>query len=158
MDKTCRECSETKPISEFPKLGGGRYRPYCKVCYNVKQAEYREKNRDRLRSQWREASRRYYEDKDPQLIRRVKRHGITVDEYESLLESQGGTCAICGASDNLVIDHCHDRLEVRGILCDPCNRGLGCFADSTGSLMAAIVYLTNPPASGIITKTPRGTQ
>lgn len=33
--KTCRECGETKSVSEFHKVSGGKsYHSYCKVCHS----------------------------------------------------------------------------------------------------------------------------
>lgn len=148
--KICRQCDERKPLSQFPGVGGGRKRPDCKVCYNKKQAEYREKNRERLQEQWRTASNKYYEDKSPAFRRRLNRHGITEQEYNALVKEQGGKCAICSTKDDLVIDHCHDTLRVRGILCNSCNKALGYLKDSLDSLEAAKSYLTKPPAYDII--------
>lgn len=74
-----------------------------------------------------------------------KSYGITLEEYDKLLESQGGGCAICGGKDErfkfLPVDHCHKTKKVRGLLCQHCNRGLGYFRDSPELLRAAIAYL-----------------
>jgi len=73
-----------------------------------------------------------------------KAYGMTVEERDTLLASQGGRCAICGAYDVEVwhVDHCHDSGTVRGMLCPPCNLGLGHFHDDPARLKAAIIYLT----------------
>lgn len=74
-----------------------------------------------------------------------RRFGITSDEYDSMLESQGGVCAICGEADptgrRLAVDHNHETGEVRGLLCIRCNRGIGNFKDSPALLQAAAEYL-----------------
>lgn len=72
--------------------------------------------------------------------------GITLAEYNSMLEQQGGCCAICGKdsranSKRLAVDHCHKTNRVRGLLCSPCNQALGIFKDSTQLLTSAINYL-----------------
>lgn len=39
-----------------------------------------------------------------------KRFGITLAEYDAILEEQGGCCAICGApplKNRLAVEHCH---------------------------------------------------
>lgn len=63
-----------------------------------------------------------------------------------LFEEQGGLCAICKAPEaldrTLSLDHCHETGEIRGLLCNACNVGLGCFRDSPDKLIAASEYLT----------------
>lgn len=53
--------------------------------------------------------------------------GITLVEYDRLLETQGYACALCQAKPikNLCIDHSHSTGKIRGLLCGPCNRILG---------------------------------
>ena len=70
-------------------------------------------------------------------------YGITAEQVASLFETQGGSCAICGASlfDTCHVDHCHTSKKVRGLLCRQCNHGLGKFNDSTDILLNAIAYL-----------------
>lgn len=78
-----------------------------------------------------------------------KFYGMTIEEYDALLAAQGGVCAIClnPPTDDrqLVVDHDHETNEVRGLLCDGCNTGLGRFFDSVDQLRVAINYLLNPP-------------
>jgi predicted Fe-S protein YdhL (DUF1289 family) len=68
------------------------------------------------------------------------------EEYETLLEKQNGVCAICGISaeeltKKLIVDHNHETLKVRGLLCWSCNSGLGFFKDNQAHLAMAIEYL-----------------
>jgi len=59
-----------------------------------------------------------------------------------LLQEQDWKCAICGKeSDKWCLDHEHDTEMVRGVLCIPCNVGLGCFLDDPEILQDAIFYL-----------------
>lgn len=69
-----------------------------------------------------------------------KRYGITVEEFNVMAASG---CNICGSKPTrrLHVDHCHSTGRVRGVLCDPCNRGLGCFEDDRGRIAKAIEYL-----------------
>ena len=68
------------------------------------------------------------------------------DDYEFLFISQNGKCAICGKvqeelGKSLAVDHNHETMEVRGLLCASCNLGLGAFSDSPILLKNAIRYL-----------------
>lgn len=75
-----------------------------------------------------------------------RRYGITIAERDAILKKQGGKCAICrrpikpGKATH--VDHCHKSKKVRGILCAPCNVGLGHFDHSITKLAAAIQYLS----------------
>lgn len=77
-------------------------------------------------------------------------YGITRNQYEELLEKQGGKCAICGGAgfkmrvhhwSSLVVDHDHKTGEVRGLLCHNCNRGIGLLQDSPDVCISAANYL-----------------
>lgn len=157
------------------KDGTPKYQSYCRKCANKRRAargaspdlrsaierRYRETNREVLAQ--RQRTRR---EANPQLkIEDADRHlwrkyGITRGEWESLFELQGGCCAICGVPlqpgprlrtdpvmGKVCVDHCHDTGMVRGLLCDPCNKGLGSFRDNPDLLANAIKYLTQerPP-------------
>ena len=53
-------------------------------------------------------------------------YGISIEEYESMLESQSGLCAICAEpGQKLFVDHNHQTGKVRGLLCPSCNGALG---------------------------------
>jgi hypothetical protein len=74
-------------------------------------------------------------------------YGITLADYNDMLEAQDYKCAICRNEDEvegrrLAIDHCHTSGKVRGLLCGKCNRGLGLFYDNQELLSNAIKYLT----------------
>lgn len=85
-------------------------------------------------------------------------YGITVEEYEAILESQGGVCYIClranGRTRRLSVDHDHKigsgRQAVRGLLCRPCNNLLGHLRDNRTAFLRAIDYLDSPPAHHVI--------
>jgi hypothetical protein len=75
---------------------------------------------------------------------RIRSYGITVEEYDEMLESQGGGCYICGIGPvgrALDIDHDHRTGKVRGLLCSNHNRALGLLGDDPDLLLAAHTYL-----------------
>ncbi len=78
-----------------------------------------------------------------------KMFGISLDEYEAMLVSQGGVCAICGgvqkAGASLCVDHCHVTERIRGLLCHRCNRAIGFFEDNKDLLTRAVSYLRSQP-------------
>lgn len=81
--------------------------------------------------------------------------GITQDQYEELLEKQGGRCAGCGAHQgdqtgrSLSVDHDHECCPgskscgdcVRGLLCVRCNVALGYLRDDVETLKNLTEYL-----------------
>jgi hypothetical protein len=82
--------------------------------------------------------------------------GITLEEYNLMVESQGGVCAICGGKNftrhkgthnnkavavSLAVDHDHKTGQIRGLLCNACNTSLGKFKDDPVLLRKAIKYL-----------------
>ena len=82
---------------------------------------------------------------------RLKKFGLTVEQYETMLAAQGYRCAICRTDDPGVgkekrrgswnVDHDHATCEVRGLLCRGCNVALGAVRDSVTTLVAMIEYL-----------------
>lgn len=137
--KLCANCAEMKPLDQFspaPRTRSG-LNSYCKPCQNAKQRECTERldtperRAERLERRWRST---------------VESHGITVDRYYELLDIQGGTC-ICGCPNpqpngkRLAVDHDHQTGEVRGILCEWCNRALGYAKDRPEVLRMLADYL-----------------
>ena len=75
------------------------------------------------------------------------KYKITSEDYDLLLEEQGGLCAICRGAEPKTphgfwhVDHCHTRGDVRGLLCSSCNTGIGHFFDQPDVLIRAAEYL-----------------
>lgn len=115
--KICTKCKEFKELEEFHKnhtRSSGR-ESQCKVCIQ------RPSSRKRKLTQ---------------------RYNITEVEYDSLLLKQENKCKICHIYLNRPhLDHDHTSKRIRGILCQSCNIGLGCFKDNLQSLRDAIKYL-----------------
>lgn len=66
-------------------------------------------------------------------------YGITVEEYNSMWEAQGGKCAICGDDGTLDTDHSHETGKVRALLCRRCNLVVGLL--EKGAVTQALEYL-----------------
>lgn len=110
--------------------------------------EWGKENREWLRSYAQTPKRRQLQKRQTMNANLKALYGITVDEYDAMLEKQNGRCAICGRteghgkrSERLCVDHCHDTGKIRQLLCKPCNTGLGCFGDDVDKLYAAVEYL-----------------
>lgn len=134
---TCPNCKETKPVSEFP---GTRKGQWCKECKKHYARDYYRARRAENPTYGREAQRKSV----------LKRYGLSLEDFNRMLEEQDGKCAICskppGTTDGvdrnrLVIDHSHATGKARALLCDFCNRGLGIFFDDPALLVAAADYL-----------------
>jgi hypothetical protein len=86
---------------------------------------------------------------------RNRRHfyRLTEERFQALWEHQRGVCAIClrpleeGKKTGVHVDHCHSTGAVRGLLCGPCNSGIGHLGDSAVRVAAALEYLRLPPAT-----------
>lgn len=147
--KTCRICQEVKPLTEFSKKKDNRdgLQGACKPCMRAKGREDYAKNREarqRKRQEWRDANPTYFLARDLQRF-----YGLTLEQYDALLASQGGVCACCGSADpagrsdnnRFHVDHDHRTGKVRGLLCHKCNTGLGMLGDDVEGLTAALAYL-----------------
>lgn len=74
----------------------------------------------------------------------LKHHyGMTIEQYEAMLERQGGLCASCGDPFEKTphVDHNHETGVVRELLCGPCNLAVGHLKDSAPRAMALALYL-----------------
>ena len=73
---------------------------------------------------------------------RCRTYNISREELEAL---NTGVCGICGTTESgyydFHIDHDHETGEIRGLLCNTCNLGLGHFKDNPALLEAAVQYL-----------------
>lgn len=142
--KICNSCKKEKSIEEYHFLNveQQKRKNTCKQCQAAYFKKYKEQNQPRLRSKWREASKKYYTPTNSRK-RLLAKYGLTQERYNELYELQDGRCAICDRAITLVIDHCHETLEVRGLLCNSCNLGIGYFEDNITRMSLAIKYLNN---------------
>ena len=154
--KKCPKCGQFKPGEEFgrnrSRLDGLSWA--CRECSRAMEAEDRRRNPERAEKNRARLAAMYAGDHDRYLnYSYTSRFGITLAEYEALLQKQGGRCAICGTKPNgerLAVDHDHACCPgkrscgkcVRGLLCGHCNRGLGHFNDREALLARALAYLS----------------
>ena len=142
--KKCYTCGELKPLSEFHKRKDSKdgHQGYCKLCNLAKVKKWQADNPEQHQDNW----KRHTANNDL-LVRKARRYNIDVAELQFLIKRANGVCEICKREPIkwLVVDHCHDSLKVRGILCEKCNQALGLFGDSVETLKNAIDYLGREP-------------
>lgn len=147
--KQCNVCKEFKPLSDFHKNksrpDGLRYS--CKNCTNKRNRKWLDKKRKSMscdeyskmrKSNWCKSN-----------------YGITLEEFNELLDFQGGVCAIClqpetrkekGKIKSLCIDHNHKLPKghpeyVRGLLCFNCNTAIGSLKDNPELMRRSADYV-----------------
>jgi len=138
--RLCNNCKIKKVDTDFPFRKDGRYYSPCKECRRKYQREYVKRipdpypDKKKYKSRWRAYSLK-------------ADYGLSLEEYNKILDKQGGVCAIClnpcTSGKNLGVDHCHKTNKIRGLLCQSCNTGLGKFRDNRKLLNKAISYLWN---------------
>ena len=69
------------------------------------------------------------------------KHRFRLTREDRAMLDANKECQICGDTEKLHIDHCHDTNKIRGYLCSTCNHGLGLFYDNVELLEKAIQYL-----------------
>lgn len=119
--RECKHCGVVKDLSEFRKhqKKSGDYVPghVCKPCAYARL------------------------DPGPRIAAKLRSYGLTVAEYDSMLERADYKCEACAKplkrafgghqrKDVACVDHCHATGVVRGILCLGCNSAMGHLADS----------------------------
>ena len=136
--KKCTVCKKSLSYEHYHRSkqtkDGYGYR--CKSCDKQARLKYQQENKERFQ----EVNRK-------KLLK--NRYGISLEEYNTMLEQQNYSCKICNSkqsssphgSSNFAVDHCHGTGKVRGLLCNHCNRGLGLFKDNAELLKTALNYL-----------------
>ncbi len=106
--------------------------------------DYRDKENARDRERFHGNSARKQQLSDRSLL---KYYGITRADYDRMSAEQNYRCAICGqeTTNALHVDHNHQTKQVRGLLCENCNFGIGLFDENPETMAKAIVYLNLPP-------------
>lgn len=128
--KICRQCGKRKSIDDFVLQANGQRGGQCKKCRRKVHQKWCKKNAYKIKG-----------------YRFKTEYGITLNDFEEMLEGQNYKCAICKITLDLGakthVDHDHITGKVRGLLCPNCNYGLGFFKDNPISLLEAIKYLNN---------------
>jgi Recombination endonuclease VII len=74
-------------------------------------------------------------------------YGLSQEQWDRLVALQGNRCAVCkttqpgGRGERWHIDHDHVTGQVRGLLCQLCNVGIGNLRDDPQIMMAAAQYV-----------------
>ena len=166
--KKCPCCKRVLPFSAFNKCKGRKYglKAYCKECQGKKDKVYRQSDaykKSQIRyhgsDKCKKQQKKYYETymkkhrqtKDGREMLRnntlKSRYGITAKEHKSIWQKQNGCCDLCGSPlqyENVHTDHNHITNNIRGLVCQQCNHGLGLFyVDEKGIdiLYKAIDYI-----------------
>lgn len=164
LTKVCTKCTVAQPLDEFyvNNTRSGQRMAACKSCQRAAASEWKRKNPDRARKQlyeWRDknmdkmtaATERWRErnpEKQAANARRygLRRFGLTPEQYDDMLAAQQFSCAICRKHQTLfkrrlAVDHHHETGKVRALLCDNCNKGIGCLQEDPEIFAAAVAYL-----------------
>ena len=129
--KLCGKCKKYKSTELFHKNKRNKDTlcTYCKEC----RLSYEKRQYKKVPNKFRAHT-----------LKRL--YGITLQQYENMLENQKGNCAICekdskSLSRKLHVDHCHTTGKIRGLLCSNCNTGLGNLKENKNLLLKAIKYI-----------------
>jgi len=147
LTKMCPKCQTKKHRDQFyvdRKRGNALY-TYCKECCKTKEkAAYGalspadKAERNRKHREWVASNKEHL-----RVYKFASLHGFDYDDVVAVLAI--GHCEICGTTEGqLVPDHCHERMVLRGLLCPSCNKALGFFRDDHERLESAIKYLRDP--------------
>lgn len=100
----------------------------CRPCIAEQAKAYRRRHRERINK-----------------AKTAKKFGLTIEQWDALYEEQGGRCTLCGNGrgnyHELSVDHDHDTGKIRGLLCGPCNMGIGQLRDDPELLERAAMYI-----------------
>ncbi len=146
VGRSCNKCYIVQPLTEFyantRSSDGHAYT--CKTCICANSRQWRLDHPGRQGELDRALRKKNPDKYREQRLQKV--YGLTLSDYQTILDEQGGGCAICGATTNangrrLSVDHNHETGQIRGVLCSNCNTGIGHLRDSRDILLAAIAYL-----------------
>ena len=126
MSKLCSRCGKA------PQL---KTKVWCQPCSNEYERErWAGRTVEQKRSKWLK-----------------HKYNLTWKDYIEMYENQKGLCKLCdipisiSKEDNsrevACVDHCHTSGDIRGLLCNHCNRALGLIKDSAKVAERMVKYL-----------------
>lgn len=140
LEKKCKGCKQIKLLEEFYNCKNTRDRKMgkCIKCIKKQTAFWQQCNPDKCQA------------KNARWVAKNKPLIYTLEQRQELFDKQEGRCAICSRHESefnrrLAVDHCHATGAIRGLLCSPCNRGLGLFRDNQERLIKAAQYIKTSP-------------
>ena len=149
-NKICTGCKEEKPVSDYyiqriGTKGQPVYVAACKICCSDKAKEkWSSLTKEGKLKHSRIARERMGEDYHKN-YRLKQRYGITLEEYNSMLDSQNSLCYICETTfdeDNKAqVDHDHKTGKIRKLLCRNCNTAIGHMKEDIDVLKKSIKYI-----------------
>jgi hypothetical protein len=166
--KKCIKCGMVKPLSEFTfhNRTKGQHRNFCHDCEKEMIKTYHKSDKGKEKGkEWYDANqdkiqayKEFYKSSPEHRAKSKAYHkkkwlsdkyGLTLEQYEGMLEKQGYCCAICkngrpdvkGKKTMFHVDHDHTTGKVRGLLCHNCNVSIGLMKDSPHVLRQAAEYL-----------------
>lgn len=139
--KQCQKCKTLCPLDAFAKNARRKDNlcTWCKKCRAEYAKAYRANHKEKIRNKQRD-------------IKYRELYGISLEDYNAILEKQNNKCACCGTASpskspdkwtNFCVDHCHLTGEVRGLLCNSCNIGIGKLGDNLDGVLKAVSYLSS---------------
>ena len=147
LTKKCSMCQTEKPLDSFCKHKAKHdgLNNNCKACVK----EYTSKNKEQVKKY---KSDYYFANREKCIEKHrrnylKRKYNVTVEWYDEQLKKQNGQCMICGTtegggiSSTLHVDHNHETGQIRGLLCRPCNTGIGLFKEKIDLLEKAIQYV-----------------
>ncbi len=141
----CMQCNR-EHTKKWAKLNPGVRNRWARA--NPEKARAADKRkREKHKGKIREMQKKHYQLTKEQIrdynLRRA--YKISAVEYDLMLTAQNSLCLICGKTNRngrrLSVDHNHETGEIRGLICNGCNRMLGYANDSISVLGKAIEYL-----------------
>lgn len=109
--------------SDKGKATALRYYIKAREKINLKQKEYRDNNKEKVRKATQLWTEKNKERIKTQVLKR--KYNLLPGLYDKIYQQQDGKCVLCQRQKKLFVDHSHETGRVRALLCARCNGGLG---------------------------------